>query len=321
MSTRGANKPLYNQFCDAHPEMPLFLQPWWLDVVCEKGQWNACLATDGAGQVLGVMPYYQRRQWSFDTLRMPPLTPYQGAWLLYPPTLKPSRIHSFEKKVLEQLIGQLPKFAYYAQCHPRQLQNWLPFYWQGYRQTTRYSFVLEDLSKLGKVEQGLDSAVRNKIRKAQRQVNVEETEDIALFYSINTKTFARQNIAVPYSFSFFKRLDAALVKQGRRSILLAKDQVGQCHAAIYLIWDDRVMYNLALGADPNYHSSGAVQLLLWEGIQMAAQKGMQFDFEGSMMKNIESLFAAFGGKAKPYFKIFKSQSRLLKVLLAAKNIR
>ena len=38
---------------------------------------------------------------------------------------------------------------------------------------------------------------------------------------------------------------------------------------------------------------------------MASQKGLKYDFEGSVIKRISKSFREFGGEAKPYFRIRK----------------
>ena len=73
------------------------------------------------------------------------------------------------------------------------------------------------------------------------------------------------------------------------------------------------MHYLMGAADPGYHNSGAMSLLLWHGIQLASQKGLQFNFEGSMVPAIERFFSAFGGTLTPYHHITHERSKILKL--------
>lgn len=315
------NKKEYRKFCEQHSEIPLFLHDWWLDVVCTNGQWEVCLAKDKNSEIIGVLPFYQRRYFGFSVIQMPDLTPICGVWLNYPQQLKNnvSKL-SFEKKVITELIEQLPKTAYYAQRHPVQLTNWLPFYWKGFRQTTRYTFQLKHPIELDFVFANLKNNTRHEITKAQKILEITETEDIDLFYEINQLTFERQAIKMPYSLHFLKKLDKALSERNQRKIYLAKNNLNNCHAAIYLVWDEGTVYNLMIGADSKFRSSGAVQLLLWQGIQLAASKNRIFDFEGSMMPNIEPVFRRFGGELVPYHKIYKTGNLLFSFLNTIKNL-
>lgn len=315
------NKKEYRNFCGHHPGLPLFMQDWWLDVVCTNGTWEVCMVCDNGGEVIGVLPFYLRKYFGFPVILNPMLTPTCGAWLCYPQNLeKESSRLSFEKKVMTELIEQLPPFSYYAQSHPPQMTNWLPFYWKGFRQTTRYTYRLLQPLEPDTLFQKIESSTRNKIAKAQRALEIIETDDLQLFYKINQLSFERQGKALPYSFDLLENLDAALSQRNQRKILLAKDRSENYHAAIYMAWDNVTVYNLMLGADTNLRSSGAVQWLLWKGIELAAAMQRSFDFEGSMMPNVEPVFRSFGGTLTPYFKIYKPGNLLFRMANALREL-
>lgn len=314
------NKEDYRKFCQMNRELPIFFQDWWLDVVCDQGSWEVCLAKDKGGNILGVLPFYLSKFYGIKVIKMPDLTPFLGVWFNY--TKKKGRqlvSHRFEKKVIKDLLTQLPKVMYYAQRHPVQLTNWLPFYWEGYKQRTHYTFRIEQPIDLAETFTKLKSSTRNKISKAKKIVEIIETDDIELFYKINQLTFERQGIKMPYSLAFLKKMDEALFERKQRKILLARDQENLYHGGIYLIWDEVTVYNLLLGADTSLRSSGAIQLLLWEGIQFAAAKKCTFDFEGSMIPNVENMFRSFGGELTPYSKIYKGGNFIFRLLSAIKN--
>ena len=50
-----------------------------------------------------------------------------------------------------------------------------------------------------------------------------------------------------------------------------------------------------------------------EAEKLAAEKGLQFNFEGSMVAAIERFFSAFGGTLTPYHHITHERSKLLKL--------
>jgi hypothetical protein len=84
------------------------------------------------------------------------------------------------------------------------------------------------------------------------------------------------------------------------------------------VWDPKRTYYLVGGGDPDLRSSGAPALLCWESIRFASTRSVAFDFEGSILEQIERVFRAFGGKLVPYNCIMKFP-RLLKTYLAASN--
>ncbi len=310
----------YREFCKLHSELPIFFQDWWLDVVCESGSWEVCLSKDKGGNIQGVLPFYKSKRLGMSMILMPDLTPYLGVWLNYPAKKeKREALYRFEKKVITDLIQHLPNCAYYAQKHPPQLQNGLPFEWAGFKQSTRFTYCLDPVENIDDVFNNLKGSVRTELRKAENEIEVIESEDINLFYKLQKKSFERQSKAVPYSFDFLKKIDQVLKKNSRRKIFIAKDKEGNPHAGIYLLWDDRTVYNLLQGADPQFGSSGAIKTLLWKSIQFAQKHQKAFDFEGGMMENIEPVFSAFGGELKPYFKIYKGGNFIFRFLSAIKN--
>ena len=94
--------------------------------------------------------------------------------------------------------------------------------------------------------------------------------------------------------------------------MLAKDNDGHTHSAIYLLHLNSTIYYLIGGGDPKYRNSGAMSLLINEALKLAKDKHCLFDFEGSMIEPIERFFRAFGAVQTPYFQIKKVNSKILK---------
>jgi len=311
------NKEEYRVFCQGKQTLPLFMQDWWLDIVCDQ-QWEVALYKDKEGSIIGVLPYFLSNYRGLKIIKMPTLTPYMGVWLDYPSNLtKLESKYSLEKKIITALLNQLPKVAYYAQRHPVFLKNHLPFHWQNYQQTSFYTFIIRKEFLLD-CHSNFKSSVRNHIQRAEKTVAITETQDLNLFYELNKQSFQRQGTDIPYTLSFLQQIDEALKSRNRRKMYVAKGKDGHPHAAIYLVWDDHTIYNLMIGADTKLRSSGAVQLLLWTGLQLAAKKNFNFDFEGGMMPNLESIFRAFGGEMVGYHKIYKSGNLFFKLLRTLK---
>lgn len=308
-------KAQYKQFCEGAKELPLFLQAWWLDLVCANGSWEVALAFDQGGQITGVLPYYLTKSYGLSIIQLPKLTPYIGVWLRYPdnPQKRTSK-YAFEKKVMTELIGQLPKVSFSAHHHPIAVDNGLPFYWQGYESSNWYTYRFASGTPLEEIKMGMKASVRNKIDRAEQNLLLTESFSATAFYELNKLSFDRQELKMPYSLDFFQKLDKALSEKGQRKILIVRDQEGIAHAGIYLVWDQKTLYNLALGGDATLRKSGAIQLLLWKGIQLAMKKGLTFDFEGSMIENIEGVFRDFGGERVPYLRTTRYGSRWWKIL-------
>ena len=301
----------YQKFC-RDQDLPIFYQPWWLDAVVGSQNWGVALYYDQAKEVIAAFPWYQTRHRGFGVLRMPPLTPYLGPWLTYPANLqKTERKHSFEKKVLDQLIQQLPSCAYqFFHGHPR-LTNWLPFYWQNYQQTTRYTYLLKDLNDPKQVFAGFSSGLRNEIRKGEKMFAIREGGTLEQLYQLVEASFRRRKIKIPFTLDFLQTLDKAILENGHRKIFMALDTNEHPIAATYILWDKGSAYCLLIGAAGSRPEPGAVPAVLWKAISNMSGIVPQFDFEGSMIKGVEHLFSGFGGEQIPYFKIDKCANKLI----------
>ena len=299
-------KEKYRELCSLDGSIPLFSQAWWLDAVCREDNWEVELAEKG-GQIFGALPYMIQPGRSGAGVTQPPLTQHLGVWMRYPESQKYATRLSFEKEIMNELIDRIEARhpVSFSQRFSPTITNWLPFYWRGFQQTTRYTYVINDLTQLDKVRAELDPEVRGRIKKGLKSLAVRSDLDVEGFYAINTKTFARQSLTPPYSLPLVKRIHAACAQRGCSRILSAVDPEERLHAAAFLVWDRHRTYYLMGGIDPALRSTEAKPLLLWNAIEHAATVSQGFDFEGSMIENIERFFRSFGAVQTPYFAITK----------------
>ncbi|MCW8932672.1 MAG: GNAT family N-acetyltransferase [Gammaproteobacteria bacterium] len=313
------NKELYSQ-PEISSKVPIFAKAWWLDVVCGKENWDVAVV-EKSGSVLATLPYYLKRKYGMNLLIMPQLTQSLGPWIK-PLNAKYEKKLSYEKDMMSRLIELLPKYGYYSQNWHHQYINWLPFYWNGFNQTTRYTYVIEDLSDIDKIWKGLKENIRREIRKAKNKkgISIKTDVDIDTFLDLNEMTFKRQGQSLPYNRGFVKSLDAACIKNNARKIFVAEDEEKRLHAAVYIIWDEHSAYYLMGGGDPDLRNSGATSLCMWEAIKFSSTIANEFNFEGSMLEPIERFFRAFGARQKPYHLISKTPSKMRQVGYGIKTI-
>jgi lipid II:glycine glycyltransferase (peptidoglycan interpeptide bridge formation enzyme) len=306
------NKQKYEIFCKTE-SVPIFLQYWWLNTVCGNDNWDVAIVEKN-NKIIASMPYFKTKKMMFNMIFMPKLTQFMGPFLIYPKGQKYERKLSYEKEILTILIEQLPNYDFFYQNFHYSITNWLPFYWKGFKQTTRYTYIIEDTSNLELIFSNFRSNIKTDIKKAQKKVKIEKSLDIGSFYEINKMTFERQNMKIPYTFDFLESIHKECLSHNCSKLYLAKDKDNIIHAAIYVIWDKTTMYYLLSGGNPKYRNSGATSLLIWEAIKDASKMGLKFDFEGSMIEPIERFFRAFGAKQVPYFQITKAKNKILHIL-------
>lgn len=285
----------------------IFQQPWWLEAVA-PGQWGEVVVERG-DEIAARMPYVINKKYGLTMLTMPPLTQTLGPWLR-PSKAKYARQLSEQKQLMNKLIEQLPDVDYFCQNFSPYITNWLPFYWRGFTQTTRFTYRLEDLTDLDVIWSGFNENVRNKIRKAQKQVEIRDDLSIQDFIKINELTFIRQGIELPYSAELVERLHKVCQEHNASKAFFAIDEQDRIHAAIYLVWDSNTAYYLMAGEHPELRKSGANSLLIWEAIKYASTVTKVFDFEGSMIEPVEEFVRAFGGRQTPYYQITKMSRRM-----------
>ena len=295
----------------------IFEQPWWLDCVA-PGAWREAVVRRG-DEVVARLPYAARRQFGMSMIVQPTFSQTLGPWFA-PLDGKYARRLETEKRLLQELIEMLPPFDVFRMCFAPTMTSWLPFYWAGFEATVCYTYRIEDLTDLDRVQHEFQDHVRRGIRKAQRSVEVSTDFPLDELLRLDSQTYARQGLKLPHSYEVLRRLDAACAARGSRRILGAVDADGRTHAALYVAWDERALYALMSARDPELQAVGANTLLYWEAIRLAAEVSRVFDFEGSMVEQIEHYFRAFGGRQTPYFCVSKA-GRKGKWALAAHRAR
>lgn len=302
----------YRALCEAErAAIPFFSQAWWLDAVAGKDGWDVVLVEKG-GILQASMPFVLKQRYGLTFIGQPILTQHLGPWIR-PGVAKHAKELARQKDLYEELIAQLPKFDHLFQNWHYENRNWLPFFWHGFRQTTRYTYVLPDLSDERSIWDGLEGNIRREIKKASSRFGVQVRTDLGIedFYALNRLVFKRQGMAMPYTLEQIERVDRACAERDCRRIFLAEDGEGRRHAAVYLVWDENSAYYLMGGGDPELRNSGATSLCMWEAIRFAAGVTRRFDFEGSMLEPVERFFRGFGAEQLAYSSLTKTPSRLL----------
>ncbi len=93
--------------------------------------------------VIAGIPLYFQHRFGLTLCRMPQLVHTWGV-IMEPHYGKHATVTSREMEILVLFAKRLSKENFFLQSfHPTQL-NWLPFYWNGFTQTTHFTYVLED---------------------------------------------------------------------------------------------------------------------------------------------------------------------------------
>lgn len=292
----------YNEFVDLSPQGSLFHKTWWLDAVAQNNY--KILTLKSNDKILAAWPLYIKKLCGLNLIMTPRLTPKLGILFAKPSKSKYSEQLSYEMGLVPELLKLLPKHSLFCQHFAPEFTNWLPLYWNGFKQTTRYTYVIEDLSDLDKVWNDMRSITKRKVKKAQKY-GIKIVFDLGLekLLDVVEMTYKRQNLSVPFTREYVRRIDKACAEKDARKMIFAIDDCGQVHAAVYIVYDHKSAYYLLGGSDPAINNHCGHFLAIWEAIKFASGVSKSFDFEGSMHSNIESVFRGFGGVQKPYMEI------------------
>ena len=311
------NKEKYKLFCKQEDGVPIFNKDWWLDAVCGENNWNVVLMEKG-GSVVGALPYYINKKVWFNRIQMPLLTQTMGPYIIYPVNQKYYKHLSWEKEIYSDLITQLPKYDFFQQSFSPQITNWLPFYWLGFKQTTRYTYRIKGITE-EQLENEYETDIRRRKKKAVNLgITVDELYSVDDFFFLNKKTFNRKNMQIPYSKDIVKRIYDTCIMHSAVKMFAARLSDGTIIAASFLVYDDNTVYYLMGGVDPVTKDMGGMDMVLHRSILFALQSGKVFDFEGSMVESIEKYFRSFGAIQIPYFQVYRCDSWLYKCM---KNIK
>jgi len=298
-------KKNYKDFILLEDDAPIFLREWWLDAIAGSKNWSAKVIKIDNHAV--AMPYTIEKKYGINFISQPKLTPFLGPWIkgYYGNNIVPLGV---QKRLFNAIVDQLPKFDRFSQNWHILYSNWLPFYWRGFNQTTKYTYIIEDLSDIESVWSAINKNIQYDIKKAKKDLKIRSDIDINEFIAMQIDFLKTNKLNTVGMEEKIRRIDVACELRRCRKIFIAEDHLGNKLASLYLVWDKNYAYYLMGNRDLSIPNSGAPSLLLWEAIKFSSTVTIKFNFEGSMIESIEKYFRGFGAKQVPYFHISKTNS-------------
>ncbi|MBO4648708.1 MAG: GNAT family N-acetyltransferase [Lentisphaeria bacterium] len=314
------NKEKYASLCEQVSNLSVFHEPFWLDAVYGPSGWDVMIFEKG-GTVWGALPYSLQKTYGYWEICQPELTQFTGPVYRPGPAQKYEGMLSYEMEMFDCFARGLKdlKWKKLTIFFDPKITNWLPFYWCGYQQSTRYSYVFDDLTDIKKIWDGITPKTRTPIKNAETRYHLHLVEDVPLqdFISVNKMSFDRQGRKYIF-YGLVDRLVEAAAGRKQGKLFGAADEDGRLHAVAFLVWNKFKAYYICGGADPHVRGSAAQSFLLWKLINYAAGVSRQFDFEGSMNPHIEHNYRSFGARQIPYFAIsFDRRNLIDKIRCAA----
>lgn len=259
-------------------------------------------------EIIGVFSTYNhKRAKVFNQLAPPPFMPTNSLFVV-DETLNPANKNTFNKKVMETLSEFLDaqKSAIKTFYFPVDFKDMQPFIWKGYDAGIKYTYQLNLSLSEEDLLANMSGERRKNIKKALKDdLVVKQEVELSVFKNLIVNTFKSQKIKIDY-----KVLTEVLTRffnQENALALVSYNKLGEPLSASLTVFDDNRAYYLFGGYDKTNKHEGAGALAMWEAIKIAKHKGVSvFDFEGSMIPQVETYFRGFGGDITPYYFVKKS---------------
>jgi hypothetical protein len=306
------NKAKYLSLPDLQKQLPVFFQPWWLNIVSKH--WDIALADDN-GVISGVWPFSMDKKIGLKLVRNPLLTPYLGPLFFFPEQLPEDQKASFEQATFQELWQQIPRWDSFDLEANLSFTNDELFNQKGFDVTHHITYETDLQQPEEKLFSAFHTNHRNLIKQAAQHNKVAEGKaSLPKLLALHKETFSRKKKAYPFHADMIEQLVSESLKRDAGNLFAATDEEDNITACIFTVWDSDKMYLLLSTVDLEQAHPGAVRLLIWHAIKTARDKGLKiFDFEGSMDPGIEAFFKRFGGTRKTYLCASKNKSLLWKI--------
>lgn len=301
-----SNKELYKHICSQKKDVPLFLQHWWLDAVCND--WDAAIVKKGV-QVTGIWPYPIEKKWGVTLLRNPKLTPYLGPHIFYPNDIKESNLDGFEYDTLAELIAQMPDAKVWQMALQPGLKQAGIFKNSGAQLQVQQTFLIDLLQDEQALFANMKENLRRNIRAAEKEITITNApEYLPDLYHFQKNTLEGKGKKQFYSLPDLQKAIGACLTNNAAALWVAKKE-DKVQAIVWQAWDEKNSYYLMGGQNPAADSYRAMSALLFHAIKEAKKRGnLTFDMEGSMDVGVERFFRGFAGKRELYIILKKNNS-------------
>jgi len=291
----------WDDFVDLSPQGCIFCKSFWLKSVCPNG-FNIVVVENNNTIMAGIPLRNEYNEKGEKIVNMPLLTQTMGILLWRNIKSKYCKYLSEVMKVVNLIIDELENYkSFYTQFHYN-FTNWLPFFWKGYKQTTRYTYII-DLINLKNIFSNFTYAKRSDIKKSQKIVEILTDIKAEDFYNHHENSLKKNDKKIRYSFNWFCDFYNKIYNKNCGKSWYSVDKDGNIYSIIFVVFDSKSAYYLVSSIDPDYRKIGSTSLLIWEAIKYSFGKVEKWDFEGSIRKNIEQSYRQFGGIQTPYFLI------------------
>jgi hypothetical protein len=281
-------------------ELPLFLREEWRAIVGEGYERLGVFNKDG--RAIAAFNLHRTRRAGLRLISHPAHTQHCGLWRKRGAS-NPAKAVSEAKKLHALLADHL--LAQDGMVHlafPPEENDLQPWAWKGFKVVAQWTYRIDLSAGMDAVRAGYEAEQRNAIRKSRTGgAEVVRTEDPERVLACVRRTFVRKGKGLNEDIA--TAMMRAFLREGSGSAFVTTEN-GHDTAGAFCARDARTAYYLLGGVDKAKASAGAGALAVDACIAQAQVEGLSvFDFEGSMLPEVERYFRSFGGTPTPYFTV------------------
>lgn len=272
---------------------------------------------DNSDNLIGGFYLFKKNNF-LKFFKNPPFTPNNGLFYIEKSKNK-VKILSNQKKIIE-LVEQAASnlnFHILSFSLPYQFTYLLPFYWKKYKVVPFYTYMLNLENNEEDMLKDMSTERRNDINRAIKDnIICKKETDYGIVKALILNTFDRKNENIDLQY-----LESILFNfaNTENSFAFVSYLNNIPIATAFCIYDKNTSYYLFGGYDNKNKHQGAGVLAIWNSILESKKLNIKhFDFEGSMIPEVEKYFRDFGGNLVPYYSINKA---LLPIEIALKFIK
>ena len=289
---------IWDEFVENSPQGSIFSKSWYLDIL---GVEYSILTVKEKDNIIAGIVLAKNE---INTYANPMLDKYLGVLLQKGSSNKHKR-ESLEYKAMELIAKECKKFKSFDYYFHPNFDNWIPFYWNGFAQRSRYTYRIDNSNSIEEIyAQFHHGIVKNNIKKGQKSgVIIKEDIPFEDLWHLVNKTFLRQGSKAPFKKEQLKYYVDNLSKKGSFKSFGAYF-MDKCVAVAGVAYEPKSAYFLLNGIDIESMPRGANTYMIYEAIKYFHTKSRYFDFEGSMLPGVEPLYRKFGGDRIIYMQIW-----------------
>jgi hypothetical protein len=270
---------------------------------CYDARFKIFYILDEKENIVGKFAAFEGGKKGLKTLITPPFAPHIGLSVASNRN-NPVKIQTFQKQISEAIVTFLlaSRYVYYKLDFPAGWNDMQPMVWKKIKPVVRYTYKLNLNKTEEEIIAGMDSSRRNKINKARLE-SLDKSETIDTHSIIKMLRDNLQDKPIKLHEFILKNI-LNLLEHPAYGFRIGISDKAALYALNVCCRNGDTCYNLFSAIDRSKSNNSAGSLSLFESILHAKKTGCAtFDFEGSVVPEIEEYFRSFGGVLTPYFTV------------------